>query len=247
MSTHQKTTLALTTAALLLALAGASAQGALTATLHPSGMIRVGATDGEIAMIELNAHGPSWQHAAQETATATVTDLPGGAGKQFSGTLPVPNTDGGAIDYVQTVKTLPRGLRIEYEVTMAQTMRLNGLQVSLNLPVARYGGTEVMISQPHGDPDITGLPAAVEEGRTQLWSGSGSKIEAGKDTPATVTMELRAATDVIIQDLREWEHDVFEIRLPAIMEGDGREVSAGDRFHLDLTVTFAGPVTLAGP
>ena len=40
---------------------------------------------------------------------------------------------------------------------------------------------------------------------------------------------------------------VFEIRFPAIMEDQGRDMAADDRFHLDLTVTFAAPVKLEGP
>jgi hypothetical protein len=31
------------------------------------------------------------------------------------------------------------------------------------------------------------------------------------------------------------------------MEDQGREMSAEDRFHLDLTVTFAAPVQLEAP
>jgi hypothetical protein len=31
------------------------------------------------------------------------------------------------------------------------------------------------------------------------------------------------------------------------MEDQGREVAAGDKFHLDLSVTFPAPVKLEGP
>lgn len=245
MSTLQacRTTL-LAAAALLAATCSSFGQEALTVTLQPTGLIRVGRGDAELAVIELNAHGPGWQHAPQESATAEVSALPDQAGTKIVGTLPVPNTEGGAIRFTETVTGLPQGLRIEYDLAMTQTMRLNGLQASILLPVAQHGGAEVMISRPDGDPEIAGLPAAQEQGKTQLWSGQGARIEVARGTDHAVTLELRAATDVVIQDLRQWEHQVYEIRFPAIMEDPGREVTPDDRFHLDLTVTFASPVTL---
>ena len=232
-----------------LVTAGTSwAQQALVANLDPSGVVEVASGDTAPVIIELNAHGPGWQHAPQKGATAEASDLPGQAGKQFIGTLPIPNTDGGAIEYTQRVTALPQGVRLQYDLAISKTMRLNGLQVSILLPVERYAGSEVLISQPHGDPEITGLPEEQPaEGRAQLWTGSGSKVEVAAETDNAVTMVLRAATDVIVQDLRQWEHEIFEVRFPAIMEDDAREVSAEDRFHLDLTVSFAAPITLAGP
>jgi len=229
--------------ALLAATGAVLAQGAVTATVHQSGLIEV-ADGAPLAMIDLNAHGPSWQHAPQEDAMGQVSDLPGGDGVRVTGTLPIPNTEDGAIDFTQSVHELADGLRIEYELTMTRRMSLNGLQLSINLPVARYAGGEVMIRRSHDDPDIAGLPEETTEGRTQLWRGDGASIEVAGETPDAVTIELRASTDVVVQDLRQWESEVFEIRFPAIMEDPPREVRAGDRFHLDLTITFAGPVTL---
>jgi hypothetical protein len=125
-------------------------------------------------------------------------------------------------------------------------VRLNGLQLSVCLPVPQYAGQELVAARPDGDPQIVGLP---EEQRQnfQLWSGEGGKVEVAAGTDRAVTVELRAATDVIVQDLRQWERPIFEIRFPAIMEDQGREVTAEDEFHLDLTVTFAAPVKLEGP
>ena len=232
------------TAIALLAARGTWAQEALTAKPDAAGTIHLSRGGVELAMIELNAHGPSWQYAPQASATAQVSDLPGQAGKQFVGTLPIPNTDGGAIKYTESVTALPQGLRIEYDLSMTQTMNLNGLQVSICLPVAQYGGKEVLISEPGANPRVAGLP---EEQGSQVWSGQGAKIEVAAGTDDAVTIELRAATDVMIQDLRQWERPVFEFRFPAIMEDPPREVTAEDRFHLDLTVTFAAPVRLEAP
>lgn len=243
MSTARATMTGLMIGIVLLA-APAWAQGPLTATLHESGMIEVTGNGTQIATIDLNAHGPNWQHAPQQTATGQITDLSSATEKRVEGTLPIPNTEGGALEFTETVTALPQGLRLEYEVSASQTMRVYGLQLSVNLPVATHGGAEVMVLQPHVDPEIAGLPSEHTEGRSQLWSGSGATVKVADGTDHAVTIELRAATDVIIQDLREWEHDVFEVRFPAIMEGGGYELTAHDRFHLDLTITFAGPLSL---
>jgi hypothetical protein len=244
---HARTVVVTAVAAVLLAAASGSwTQETLSAKLDASGMVQVSRGDAELAMIELNAHGPNWQHAPQASATAEVSDLPDQAGKQFAGTLPIPNTDGGAIRFTESVKTLPQGLQLEYDIGVTTAVRLNGLQLSVCLPVPQYAGQELVAARPDGDPQIVGLP---EEQRQnfQLWSGEGGKVEVAAGTDRAVTVELRAATDVIVQDLRQWERPIFEIRFPAIMEDQGREVTAEDEFHLDLTVTFAAPVKLEGP
>ncbi len=234
-------------AGLLGAVPGLRAQDTLAAKLDPSGLIRVLAGETELAAIEFNAHGPEWKHAPQASATAQVSDLPENAGKRFVGTLPVPNTEGGAVEFTETVMPLPQGLRLEYDVGVNQATRLNGLQVSICLPVARYADKEVVITRPDEDePQVVALPK--EQGEAaQLWAGEGAKVEVATGTNQAVTIELQAAASSVIQDLRQWERPTFEIRFPAIMEDPPREVAADDKFHLVLTVTFAAPVELAGP
>lgn len=224
------------------------AQDVVEAKLDPAGMVSVSRGQTVLATIDLNAHGPGWAHAAQSEATATVADLPKAAGKQFTGNLAIPKTDGGAIQYTQTVTALSQGFRLEYDLTMTKAMKLSGLQFSINLPVENHRGKEVVISPLYDDPRVVGLPEEQPaSGRFQLWSGQGAKIEVAKGTPDAITAQLRAATDVVVQDLRQWEQPVFEIRLPAITEDAGHELAAGQKFHLDLTITFAGPVKLVGP
>jgi hypothetical protein len=228
----------------LLAASGLGAQETLAAKLDQSGMITISRGAVELGMIELNAHGPQWKHAPQATATAAVSDLPDGDGKRFVGTLPVPNTEGGAIKFTETVKTLAQGLHLEYDLAVTKTMKLNGLQFSLCLPVAVYAGKDMVISRLEGEPETLGFP---QELPFQGWGGEAARIEAAKGTDQAIAIELRAATDAMIQDLRTWERPVYEIRFPAISDDQGREVTTDDRFHLDLTVTLAGPVKLVGP
>ncbi len=235
-------TAALAAAALLAAGIPLRGQDSLTAALDPSGMVRVQRAGEELATIELNAHGPDWQHAPQKTASAQTEALPEGGGWRIRGSLPIPGTEGGAIRYTETLQPLPKGLRVVYDLTMARAMKLNGLQFSVNLPAERYAGKEVLVSRLDGEPELVGLPKEHEGNRFQLSYVQGSRVEAAKDTPDALTVELLAATDVVVQDLRQWENPVFEIRCPAIMENEGRGVSEGDTFHLEVTVTFSAPV-----
>jgi hypothetical protein len=236
------------TAVLLLAgVPGSWAQEALTAKLDPSGQIQFARGEVQLATIELNAHGAEWKHAPQTTATAQVSALPNGAGKRFTGTLPVPNTDGGAILYTETIRPLPQGLRLEYDLGVTKAMKLNGLQLSVNLPVAQYAGKPVTVGQFAGEPGGATFPKDQAEQVVQVFSGEGSRVVVAKDTEDAITLELRAPTDVVIQDLRRWEQPIFEIRFPAILEDPGRDVPADEKFHLDLTVTFATAAKLVGP
>ncbi len=230
---------------LLAVAAGSGAQGTLTAQVEPSGTVRVSAGGAELAMIELNAHASGWKHVPQASATAQVTDLPNGAGKRITGTLPIGEV-GGALSFTQTVKPIAQGLQLEYDVSVAQTVTLNGLQISICLPTARFAGKELLIGQLDRDPEYGSFPQELNPQNSQVWSGAGERVEAARGTPEAVAARLRAATDIIVQDLRQWKHETFEIRFPAIMEGGGREVTPNDRFHLDFTVTFAAAVKLAG-
>jgi hypothetical protein len=245
----------LTAAVLLAAAPGLRAQTApatpatptaLTIKPDPSGEIRVLGADGELVSLALNAHGPQWKHAPQSTATATSTALPGGAGQKIVGTLPVPNTDGGALKFTETLTPLPSGFRVEYEVGVTQALKLNGLQVSLLLPVARFGGKELRIERPEGDPQLATFPVDQRPDQPGIWGGEGSTLAVAPGTEQAITIELLAPADVVVQDLRQWEQPVFEIRFPALME-ESREIAADDQFHLVLTVTFAAPLKWAAP
>lgn len=222
------------------------AQGGLTARLHPSGMVQIFRGNDEVATFELNAHGPQWKHAPQGGATAQASDLPGG-GKQFAGVLPVANTTAGAgFRFREAVKPTPTGLQLSYDVAPTHAMKINGLQVSARLPVARYGGKELLITQGSGEPQGAILPAVKNEQTSSIWSGEGASFQLLAGTPEAFAIELHGVTDAMVQDLRQWEQEVYELRLPAIME-DGRDLTTDDRFHLDLNINLGGPVKLLGP
>lgn len=235
-------------AILLLGLAaGAWGQEGLTAKVESSGTVRVLSGAAELATIDLNAHGVGWKNVPQTEAKAQVSDLPDQAGKRVTGTLTIPDATGGVLRFTETVKPVPQGLAFEYDVSVAQALKLNGLQVSLSLPASRYAGKELLIGQPDREPDVGTFPLQMNDQNSQVWSGEGERVEVGKGTADDVSVRMRAVTDILIQDLRRWQHDTFEVRFPAIMDDAGRDVTTTDRFHLDFIVTFAAPVKLAGP
>ncbi len=220
------------------------AEDTLDVKLHPSGMIEVARGTNSLGTLDLNAHGSGWEYASQKDTKDKASDLPGGAGMRFEGAFPIPKTDGGAIGYTQDVRMLPEGFRVTYDLVTAKTMRLNGLQVSVSLPVAVYAGKEMLVTRLGANPTVVGLPKEHQEGRSQVWTGEGAKIELAKKTGDAVALELLAATDVLVQDLRQWQDPSFEVRFPAILEHSGREIANGSRLHLEITVTFAAPVRL---
>lgn len=234
----------------LLALAAASAlpaQESLSARLEASGLVHLLLGETELAALDLNAHGPGWIHVSQAAAATEVSALPDQLGWRFTGTLPVPRS-GGALTFTETVSPLPEGLRLEYEVVITEPLLLNGLQVSLSLPVARFVGQTLFVSQPDTGAHGLLLPAEQpEEQRAQLWAGEGTTVEVAPGTEQALTLQLQALADLVVQDLRQWEHAAYEIRLPAIMQDSGSRLRPGTRFRLVLTLTLPGPVRLLGP
>ena len=231
---------------LLPAVCWCQAQNPMSVKVDSTGIVRVSAGTTEMVTLELNAHAPGWVNAPQSAATGQLSDLPGQAGKRFVGTLPIPSADG-PLQFTETLQTLPQGLQLQYDVSVAKPMKLSGLQVSLNLPTARYAGKELVVNRPDADAEAGSFPQAQSDQTTQIWSGTGDGIAVAKGSPDAVSVQLQAATDILVYDLRKWEHPTFEIRFPAIWEDAGRSMTPGERFHLELTILFAAPVKLATP
>lgn len=240
----------------------ALAQSALRAEVLPQGSVRVALDGATLATLSLNAHGPEWKQADQPEATATVSS-PGEDHKWVvQGTLPVPNTDGGAIRFVETVQPAANGFVADYVVGPTEALALNGLHVSLLLPVAAYAGKPVVVhalpakvagaAAPSATLQELVLPAQVDAAKWQLFTGAASKAEVAPGTAQAVTLLARAfePTDeatpeppvFAVQDLRRWEHDQIEVRLSLISSDAGRWLSPWDKLHVAVEVSFAQPL-----
>jgi hypothetical protein len=238
----------------------ACAQDALTAKLLPQGAINIMSGEKLLATLSLNAHGPEWKHVDQAEATATVRDADEGPAKVVQGTLPVPNTEGGAIRFVETVTPATEGLLAEYVLGATKALTLNGLQVSLLLPTDTFAGKTVIIhtwdaqagwpgAAPTEKVQEIALPEQLDAEKWQLFTGPASKIEIAAGTDDAITLvpkvpepeEGEAAQPAlfVIQDLRKWDQDTIEVRLFVVMDDKGKQVSAWDKLHVALGLTFA--------
>jgi hypothetical protein len=236
------------------------AQDALTAKLLAQGGVKVMAGDKLLATLSLNAHGPAWKHVDQPAATAVVRDAETGPARIVEGSLPVPDTDGGAVRFVETVKPVEKGFSVAYSLGYTKAMALNGLQVSLLLPAEVFGGKSVVLHAP-GEGDAAAdratevaLPEQLSAEKWQLATSPATKVEIAPGTENAITIapkvpEAEAGAKVqlpkfIVQDLRKWDQNVFEIRLILIYDEKGKQVTAEDKANTELSVTFARALQL---
>ena len=231
---------------------------ALPAKLLAQGGIRVTTGDKPLATLSLNAHGPAWRNADQTAATALVKDAETGPAKIVEGSLPVPDTDGGAVRFAETLTPAKKGFTVAYGLGYTKAMTLNGLQVSLLLPAEAFAGKAVVLHMP-GEGAVTAdkttevlLPENLDSEKWQLATGPASKIEIapGTDNAITIAPKLPTAREgakadlprFIVQDLRKWDQAVFEVRMVLIFDEKGKQVSAEDKANTELSITFARPL-----
>lgn len=232
----------------------ALAQGALTAKLAPQGTVTVLSGETVVATLSLNAHGPEWAHVDQPAATASAADAQEGGGRVTQGTLPVPNTDEGAIRFWQTIIPTPNGLSADYLLGATQPLALNGLHVSLLLPVETLSGKTIAVwplqqGAPAEEPEEIAVPAQLDTKQWQLFSGPASKVVVCPGTDDAITIvptafepnEVGAGEPPVffVQDLRRWDHDQVEVRLSLVNADNGQWLTAWDKLHIAVDVTFA--------
>jgi len=59
-------------------------------------------------------------------------------------------------------------------------------------------------------------------------------------------MKIDKTYGLILHDLRQWQRDEFEIRIPIVQEQQGKMLGTNDRFDLEITLG-PGPIALTGP
>mgnify|MGYP005837099891 CR=1 FL=1 len=255
-------------ALLLLLFLGApgAAQDGLTAKLLAQGGVTVMSGGETLAKLSLNAHGPEWVHADQILATAATRAVEGG--KLVEGFLPVPNTDGGAIRFAETLQPTESGFRVGYRLSFVKAITLNGLQISLLLPATAFSGQRVVLHTVPPEPveaedeaaveakpqmQTVMLPARLDAGKWQLATLPALKIEIAPGTarPITITPRLPEVAEseaakppvFVVQDLRQWEQDVFEVRLVLVMTDEGQAMAADESLEAGLELAFADELT----
>lgn len=207
---------------------------------------RVQVWDGteQLMTLELNAHGPQWSHAGQEKASASRAGTEDDSEVVFSGSLPVPNTEGGAIQFVETLKPIEGGFSAAYQLRVNKEVLVNGLQVSLLLPAARFAGREVVLRAAEGAPTKLTLPQQLNAEKWRLGAAECNNVEIAPGTPDAIALTTEEAASLVFQDLRQWQKEVFEMRLALITADKGELVSADKQYAAKVEVTFARPLAL---
>lgn len=227
-------------------------QNALSAKLSAQGGIRVMAGEKLLATLSLNAHGPAWKNVDQAAATALIRDAETGPAKVVEGSLPVPDTDGGAVRFVETIAPAEKGFTVAYGLGYTKAMTLNGLQVSLLLSAEAFAGKSVILHMPGEKPREVPLPEKLNGDKWQLGDGIVSSVEIAPGTDSAITIAPRLpeakpgekpqSPRFIVQDLRKWDKDVFEVRLVLVFDEKGKQVSAEDKANTEFRITFARPL-----
>jgi hypothetical protein len=229
----------------VIGLSWARAQGGPDVVLRGNGQILLKDAEGDFGTLELNLHNSNWKYASQTEATAEAEEQPGG-GQVFTGALTVPDVPGAAISFLQTLNPTEMGLQIIYELRPSGPMILNGLQISLLLPTERFGGQKLIVGGGEAADRTVELPRVLNPAQWQLGTFQGKSVQIGDAAAPTCTLTLDKGYPLIVQDLRQWERDEFEIRLPFIQADQGKAVGDTDRFDVEITLG-PGPVALSGP
>jgi hypothetical protein len=228
-----------------IGLSVAAAQEAREVLVRANGQLLARDAEGDFATVEINLHNSNWTYASQADATAASEDLAGG-GKRLTGTLPVPEVIGAALSFLQTITPADDGLHIIYELQPAGPLVLNGLQISVVLPAERFGGQQVIVRHAEAIDRTVPLPRALNPAQWQLGTIQGNAVQIGADEATALTAKISKTYGLILNDLRRWDRDEFEIRIPLIYEEQGRMLSTTDRFSVEL-VLGPGELALTGP
>ncbi|MFQ6099592.1 MAG: hypothetical protein ACE5O2_17800, partial [Armatimonadota bacterium] len=127
-----------------------------------------------------------------------------------------------------------------------QPTTLNGLQVSLLLPVNRFLGKQVIVVGPAQRETTVTLPMELDEAKWILHRGSANEIQVAPGTDVAFAVAAQTRTNVVIHDLRRWQQQVFEIRFWQVFQDPAAVVEANREFTLNLAFGFGEPVQIQG-
>jgi hypothetical protein len=71
-------------------------------------------------------------------------------------------------------------------------------------------------------------------------------VQIGADEAAATTLKIDKTYGLVLHDLRQWERNEFEIRIPLFPDDKGKMIGANDRYDLEVTIGPAG-ITVTGP
>jgi hypothetical protein len=233
-------------ATVVLAGTAAVAQEGIVVQPAPTGRLQVTKAGQPIMAIELSVHGDNWTHAPQSRAQAQVTQLADQPGLLYKGLLQVPGGEG-PLNFEETLRPAENGFFADYKMWFNQPTTLNGLQVSLLLPVARYLGKNVVLVGGGGRETTVELPMQLDAQKWVLHQGGGiTEVQIAPGTDVASGVACGGPTNVLVHDLRQWQQQVFEIRFHQVYQQTALTVEANREFKFSLAFGFQEPVTIQG-
>ena len=232
---------------------GASAQQSAITVLE-NGVLAPQSDGTQLGVLLLTAHGPGWQYVPQDKAQVVR-----GTGKEpgawdFTGGMVIPGTDGGVVQFEQSVVLADEGLRVEYDIGFPKPMTLNGLQVSLRVPTAPFvgGNVAVLAEGVVHDVELPEEPAADKPELLKLEFETEDEPEEPEQAPVVdvdekVFLTINEAAGVIVQDLRPYGADQYEVRIFVLAEYRGHTVTADDHYSIKFAVSLPGDMSIVGP
>jgi len=213
--------------------------------LRDTGQILLKDAQGDLGTLELNLHNSNWKYASQAEATAKCEEQAGG-GKTFTGALMVPDVPGVSMSFLETITPKDDGVHVIYELRPSAPLVLNGLQISLLLPTARFAGQRVAIRGQDTPERSIQLPRVLDADAWQLGTVRGNTVEIGTEEAATLALRTDKTSGLILHDLRRWDREEFEIRIPIVQADEGKMIGANERFDVEV-VLGPGEFEVIGP
>jgi len=146
-------------------------------------------------------------------------------------------TEGGSVAFTERLTDRDGGLDVAYEMSFSGVMTLHGLQVSILLPADRFAGTRLTIVAWDGGEWEVRLPLVPSDDDTWQLGEHVSRAVVLGDGSGRIEVDPAKAPELALYDLRRWDRNEFEIRMPLIYDQDGKAVTEADRLALDLTLT----------
>jgi len=229
---------------LLLASAATGQQQGITVRTDATGRISLLAEGRLIGIVELSLHVPEWVHVPQARAKAERQVPPGEPALVYTGTLPIPDAEGG-LKFTEALRPAEKGLFVDYDLTCEPAVTLNAIQVSLLMPAELYRGTQAEVTLP--DNTTRQVPFGEEQAENfVLLQAKTNQVGVAPQNAPALAIGAGEGADTFIHDLRRWGQAHFEVRYPLVFAQQGQEIAAGTSYKLSLALGFDVPVTIEG-
>lgn len=181
-------------------------------------------------------HTMSWQHAVSKLNAKAPVEPAQGAPKEITKTysIDLPNNGGEVTGKLSaTPQAASGGVRLVYELTPKQDVKLNVLGLTGKTPIERLAGQKWQVDGQGGVfPDKPGKP--------HLYLGAAKKLTLVFDT-VELTFTFADGLGLLLQDDRQWGGNTFTFR---IGRNAATDYKAGEPFTVDFTVTASQPLAI---